>query len=194
MLIDQDIHIIGKIDQSLFDPTLRLINSINWFDSKFDRTESSLVEGRLCTLPYPIRTEEQKIYSNDQEQLIKVVLPIIETVTKYFPDLIKMRGEIVNLLPRKQLELHNDIYWFHKHSRRIHIPVCTNDQCYQIFEDREHHLEVGTVYEINNRIMHSAYNRGTTDRVHIILDLMSREKAREAMLTPEIVVRIDHET
>jgi hypothetical protein len=194
MFIDQDIKIIGKIDQKLFQPALHLIETINWFDSKFDRHEESLIEGRLCTLPYPIRNEEQKIYSKDQERLIEAVLPIINQVTEYFPELTKVRGEIVNLLPYKQLTLHKDIYWFHKHSRRIHIPLCTNIECKQIFEDREYHLEVGSVYEINNRIMHSACNRGASDRVHIILDLMTKEKGKEALMIPGLAMSIDHET
>jgi hypothetical protein len=194
MFIDQDIKIIGKIDQGLFQSALYLIETIDWFDFKFNRYEESLTEGRLCTLPYPIRNEEQKIYSKDQEKLIESVLPIINQVSEYFPELVKVRGEIVNLLPNKQLVLHRDIYWFHKHSRRIHIPLCTNDGCKQIFEDREYHLEVGSVYEINNRIMHSACNRGSSDRVHIILDLMTKEKGREAAMTPGLAMSIDHET
>jgi hypothetical protein len=194
MFIDQDIKIIGKIDQELFQPALRLIETIDWSDYKFNRYEETLVEGRLCTLPYSIRNEEQKKYSKDQERLIESVLPIIDQVIKYFPGLVKIRGEIVNLLPNKQLTLHKDIYWFHKHSRRIHIPLCTNSKCKQIFEDREYHLEVGSVYEINNRIMHSACNRGTSNRVHIILDLMTKEKGKEALTTPGLATSIDHET
>lgn len=193
MLINQDVKIIGKVDPVLIQNIQELINTVNWFDSKFDRYEESLIEGRLCTLPYPIRNEEQQTYSADQEKLINAVFPIINQVSNYFPELVKVRGEIVNLFPGKKLGLHKDTYWFHKHSHRIHIPLCTNANCYQIFEDRESHLEVGTVYEINNRIIHSAYNYGNTNRIHIILDLMSKEKGKEAMKTHGLVWRIDDE-
>ena len=193
MLIDQDVKIIGQVDSVLIENIQELINTVNWFDSKFNRHEESLIEGRLCTLPYPIRNQEQQTYSADQEELINAVFPIINQVSNYFPELVKVRGEIVNLFPGKKLGLHKDIYWFHKHSRRIHIPLCTNVDCYQIFEDRKQHLEVGTIYEINNRIMHSACNCGNTNRVHIILDLMTKEKGLEAMQTPGLVWRIDNE-
>lgn len=191
MLIDSDLKIIGNIELSLIQDALKIAKFVNWGDSKFNRREFSLVQGRLCTLPYPIRNEEQQVYSSEQEQLIQSVNPIIEEVSKYFPNLVKVRGEIVNLYPGKQLTLHQDIYWFHKHSRRIHIPLCTNDNCRQIFEDREYHLEVGKVYEINNRILHSAYNQGSEDRVHIILDLMTNEKIKEALDCPGLIMRIE---
>jgi len=194
MLIDQDVKIIGEVNSVLIQSTLELINTVNWTSSKFDRKEESLIEGRLCTLPYPIRNKEQQTYSADQEKLINAVFPIVDTISTYFPGLVKVRGEIVNLAPNKGLKLHKDIYWFHKHSRRIHIPLCTNNDCYQIFEDRKYHLSVGTIYEINNRILHSAYNHGNTDRIHIILDLMTKEKGQEAMQTPGLVWSIDDET
>ena len=193
MLINQDVKLIGHIDLVLIQNTLELIDTIDWFDSKFNRYEESLLEGRLCTLPYPIRNEEQQTYSEDQVKLINAVYPIVNQVSNYFPGLVKARGEIVNLFPGKKLELHKDVYWFHKHSRRIHIPLCTNANCYQIFEDRERHLEVGAVYEINNRIPHSAYNHGNTDRIHLILDLMTKEKGQQAMQTPGLVWSIDDE-
>jgi hypothetical protein len=175
---------------SLIEDALKIAKVVNWSDLKFNRQEISLVEGRLCTLPYPIRNKTQQVYSNEQEQLIQSVTPIIDEVSKYFPNLVKMHGEIVNLCPGKQLSLHKDIYWFHKHSRRIHIPLCTNDSCRQIFEDREYHLEVGKVYEINNRIMHSARNNGTEDRIHIILDLMPQDRYEEAKQNKEIVMQV----
>jgi hypothetical protein len=56
-------------------------------------------------------------------------------------------------------------------------------------------LEMTSFYdEINNRIMHSACNRGASDRVHIILDLMTKEKGKEALMIPGLAMSIDHET
>jgi hypothetical protein len=194
MFIDDDIKIIGDVDHLLIQEALKTIDHINWHDEKFNRYESSLLEGRLCTLPYPIRNQNQQTYTDDQKKLIKAVMPIVNQVSNFFSELVTVRGEIVNLLPGKELTLHKDIYWFHKYSRRIHIPLCTNSECRQIFEDREYHLTVGKIYEINNRILHSAYNRGSLSRIHIILDLMSKEKNKEALDQPGLVLRIENET
>jgi Aspartyl/Asparaginyl beta-hydroxylase len=194
MFIDGDIKIIGDVDHLLIQAVLKTIDDINWYDKKFNRYEPSLLEGRLCTLPYPIRNQNQQTYTDDQKKLIEAVMPIVNQVSNFFSELVTVRGEIVNLLPGKELTLHKDIYWFHKYSRRIHIPLCTNSECRQIFEDREYHLKVGKFYEINNRILHSAYNRGSVDRIHIILDLMSKEKSKEALDQPGLVLRIENET
>jgi hypothetical protein len=175
MLLDQDTKTISDIDLALIDRVREKCSQVDWMHSKFHRFEETLTEGRLCTLPYVIRTKDQKIYTPEQEDLINLAMPIVDEVKKHFPDLTPIRGEIVNLLPGKQLGLHVDIYWFHKHSKRIHVPIQTNDDCFQIFEDREEHLSVGKIYEINNRIMHSARNSGTEPRIHIIIDLMDQE-------------------
>lgn len=194
MLIDQDVKKIGTIDLKLIDDFISQCFQINWDDSKFNRSEISLSEGRLCTLPYPIRNESQQTYSKDQEKLIDAAMPIVDHVSTFLPDLKKVRGEIVNLYPGKELKLHKDIYWFHKHSRRIHVPLTTNSRCFQIFENRFYNLLVGTIYEINNRIMHSACNYGTANRIHLILDFMSIEKAKEALSTPGLAMSVDDET
>jgi len=178
MLTNQDIEIVGKIDFLKIHHALETILGVDWNDKKFDRPELPLVGGRLCTLPYLIRNLEQKVYTSDQNKLIKSIMPIVNDFNKLFSDYIPIRGEVVNLLPGRSLDLHVDIYWFHKYSKRIHIPLYTNNECMQIFENRNYHLEAGYAYEINNRIFHSASNNGETPRVHIILDLLPKEKLK----------------
>lgn len=183
MFVENDVKFIAFIEQRLIDQAIDVCLMADWNNQKYNRYEETLSEGRLCTLPYAIRREEHKTYTEDQLQIITAVQPIIGKITELFPELIKVRGEVVNLLPNRQLGLHIDNYWFHEHSRRIHVPIITNENCYQIFEDREIHLDVGSIYEINNRILHSAYNKGNTARIHLIVDLMSSEKANEALKT-----------
>jgi len=188
MLLEKDVKIISSVEQKYIDVALDACLRADWNNKKYNRYEETLKEGRLCTLPYTVRREEHRTYSSDQEEIIKSVQPLIGEITKMFPELLKVRGEVVNLLPGTQLELHIDPFWFHKYSRRIHIPILTNDRCFQVFEDREVHLEVGMMYEINNRILHSAYNRGESSRIHLIIDLMDKEKVAEARLNPGLLL------
>jgi hypothetical protein len=190
MLLDQDVKIIGKISLSKIENAKSVALETDWHDQKFDRHEKTLKDGRLCTLPYPIRNEEQKHYSPSQQKLIEAVMPVVNEVLEFMPNFTPVRGEVVNLLPGKELIPHIDIYWFHKHSRRIHIPIYTNTLCSQIFEEREHHLEVGNAYEINNRILHSARNNGDESRIHIIIDLMSWELWQEAKQNKELIMQV----
>lgn len=183
MFVENDVKFIAFIEHLLIEPIAEVCLRADWDNQKYNRYEETLVEGRLCTLPYAIRREEHRTYTEDQLEIISSVQPIIDEIAKIFPYLIKVRGEVVNLLPNRQLDLHIDNYWFHEHSKRIHVPIITNDRCYQIFEDREVHLDVGSIYEINNRILHSAYNKGNTARIHLIVDLMSQENADKALRT-----------
>ena len=190
MLLDQDVKIIGEISLSKIIHAKNVALETDWYDQKFDRPEISLKDGRLCTLPYPIRSELQKEYSLSQEKLIEAVMPIVNEALAYIPTFVPVRGEVVNLPPGKALTPHIDVYWFHKYSRRVHIPVYTNKLCTQIFEEREYHLEVGNAYEINNRILHSARNSGTESRIHIIVDLMSQERYEEAKQNKGLVMQV----
>lgn len=71
--------------------------------------------------------------------------------------------------------------YLHRHSDggtktvRHHIPISTNPQCTSFLHDdegdHEFHLTVGTVYQIDYSIEHSAVNEGETDRIHMIIDI-----------------------
>ena len=75
------------------------------------------------------------------------------------------------LPPGVTLGWHRDPMWFHENCKRIHVPIISNPDCFQLWKGERHHLEIGKMYEINNRRRHSAINGGSTSRVHIILDL-----------------------
>jgi len=190
MLLDQDVKFIGKISLLKIEHAKNVALETDWHDHKFDRNEETLKEGRLCTLPYLMRNEKQKIYSASQDRLISAVMPVVDEVLEYMPTLTPIRGEVVNLLPGKELIPHIDIYWFHKYSRRIHIPLYTNDSCVQIFEDREQHLDIGSAYEINNRIIHSARNSSNQPRIHIIIDLLSQDRLQEVKENRNIALQV----
>lgn len=63
-------------------------------------------------------------------------------------------------------------YSFHyDHSKRIHIPLITNEKCFLLIENQSYHLPAdGSVYLINTTLYHTALNgtRGTFDRIHIV--------------------------
>lgn len=172
MLINGDVDDLNISTGNLVNNITSIISSVDWSSTRFDRSEATLREGRLCLLPYLISRPEQLLPTPDSDLIISSLGPLISLIKEHLKNYKIVRGELVNLLPGKHLTEHIDIYWFHKESRRIHVPLLTNKNCKLTFEGREHHLEVGKVYEINNRIMHSGFNRGNSDRIHLILDMM----------------------
>lgn len=172
MHLDRDIKEIAEIPCDILKELEISCSNVNWMQEEFGRKEISLVEGRLCIIPCLIARPEQLTNSTDRLLLWEKVTPIVKFIDNLYPNYKMVRGEIVNLTPGKSLSPHIDIHWFHRESRRIHIPVVTNRDSFLTFENRKYHLEVGKVYEINNRIIHSGFNNGSTDRIHVILDMM----------------------
>ena len=185
MLINQDIVQMDIDSSSIVNDLYPLVTSIDWLSKEFDRTEVTLKEGRLCLLPYIISRPEQLIPSPNRNIIIPAIDPLIQLLLISMPNYKIVRGELVNLLPGASLTEHIDIYWFHKSSKRIHVPLITNSQCKLTFEGRPYHLELGKVYEINNRILHSGYNNGETDRIHLILDMMPIDVFDNAVQTKQ---------
>jgi len=54
----------------------------------------------------------------------------------------------------------------------LHIPLITNEGCKFVYEDRVFSMPAdGSVYIVNNSIPHTFVNSGTTDRLHITMDI-----------------------
>lgn len=81
------------------------------------------------------------------------------------------RANIVLLRAKSEIKRHKDVGEFLLSTRRMHIPVFTNDGCYLTVEDKKQHFKASEIWEIDNTgKMHSAHNEGDTDRVHLIID------------------------
>ena len=165
---------IGKIDTVMIQEIAGLCNSAGWTGAEYDRNERPLRSGRLVVFPFPIKPRDYAP-SAEQRSLLSACRPVCDAVQAMMPDHLFVRGELVMLPPGVTLGWHRDAMWFHEHCRRIHVPVVTNAMCHQLWDGQAVHLEVGTVYEINNRRRHSASNAGSTNRIHVILDLCARD-------------------
>lgn len=185
MFFDGDLKEITKIPNDILKNLTKEVITIDWDIPDFDRQEITLVEGRLCLLPFLISKPDQLTITASRKKIWSAASPIIDFIKDTIPDGKIIRGEVVNLIPDRSLTPHIDVYWFHRESRRIHIPITTNNQCFLTFEDRQYHLAVGSIYEINNRILHSAFNNGPTNRVHVILDIMDSNLYNNALLTKQ---------
>lgn len=62
---------------------------------------------------------------------------------------------------------------------RIHIPVITNDKVYFILNDKRVIMKSGEVWYTNVNLPHSVENRGTTNRVHLVIDCVRNKWSDE---------------
>jgi hypothetical protein len=54
---------------------------------------------------------------------------------------------------------------------KVHIPLTTNDETFFILNEDYINMEIGSIYEVNNRKLHSVINKGKTERIHLIFEI-----------------------
>jgi hypothetical protein len=96
-------------------------------------------------------------------------------------DQVIVQADIARMPPGGDTVMHTDTRYQQRYSRRYNVAVSTNDDCwlYHNSYDLENggtrdHISEGEVWELNNKIIHTAVNYGTTWRTHIIIDVMPR--------------------
>jgi hypothetical protein len=149
-------------------------NELDWNSFEF-RQQTFVCFAETKTLPIIFdETFEFK------EKKVSEIFPIFEaeilSIQEQIKSILNQDGEIVsfmfvNLPTKKQVRPHVDWLPFASKFDRFHIPVITNDDCIFTVGDESKNLKVGELWEINNdKFIHSVYNGGETDRVHIIMD------------------------
>ena len=83
-----------------------------------------------------------------------------------------VRATLVRLKAGGSIAEHRDMNFSLTHSHRVHLPIVTNDEVWFSVGSETINLREGQLYEINNRRLHSVENKGSDDRVHLILDFV----------------------
>jgi hypothetical protein len=96
-------------------------------------------------------------------------------------DPVLVQADIARMEPGGDTQMHTDTRYTQRYSRRYNIAIDTNPDCYlyHISYDLDNggvrdHIEPGELWELNNKIEHTAVNYGTTWRTHLIIDVMPR--------------------
>jgi hypothetical protein len=95
-------------------------------------------------------------------------------INKFFKGYKLIKGEISTLVPGAAQEYHIDPRIFHRFSKRVCIPIITNDQCNFHTYNMTTYMEKYGVYEINNIINHRSSNYGEENRTYIVIDIMKQ--------------------
>ena len=112
------------------------------------------------------------------DRLAAVAVPIMDTIIArwYPPGGRIIRAMVAKLPPGGRIDPHHDMHPSFGCGHRIHAPIATNERVRFTIDGRPHHLEVGKVYEVNNKKTHSVINKGSTDRIHFIFDYVPLDK------------------
>lgn len=75
--------------------------------------------------------------------------------------------------PGGEIHLHCDNGIYFKTYARYHIPLITNDKVSFSGANNYHeYMSAGYMYRLNNLIPHQVQNHGSSDRIHIIIDIL----------------------
>ena len=87
-------------------------------------------------------------------------IPYINSIIK---DLKMYRTRVMKLKPKRCYTYHQDT------TKRIHIPLVTNDKCFFIINSIvKQYPDDGNYYVVDTTQMHTAINASKEDRIHII--------------------------
>lgn len=171
MLLEKElVRKIGTVDVS---DVANLVNILqqdyfsHWVKRTLKVMESSLVLKALS----PTNLDR----CNDSDKLLQDCLPLISQFIGPNEKLVYLD---VSCLPKgAQMMAHFDYGWIHVLSKRVTIPLITNQR--SIFaaldEDNKiqtYNMKVGGAYEINNQTLHTAANFGEEDRWHMLADVI----------------------
>jgi Aspartyl/Asparaginyl beta-hydroxylase len=105
------------------------------------------------------------------EEFSSVIQPFIDLISERFAK----EGWVVRCMLAKlraggRIGMHEDLGISLRYSRRIHIPVITNESAKLTVGGESIHMQAGEIWEINNTRRHGAENPGPGYRVHLIMD------------------------
>ena len=130
---------------------------------------------RLCETDYlwipgtPINTIQVNSFKNVESNKEKEV--IFDKIQNIYSGKI-LRCEIIKLKAHSEVYRHTDGGALLHYSRRIHIPLITDEKITFTVLNNTINMKEGVGYEINNQLPHSVSNQSNIDRIHMIVDVM----------------------
>ena len=78
---------------------------------------------------------------------------------------------VANLKPGGAIDTHIDEGEYCAAHDRFHFVLSTNSDVWFKCDGRVKHFEVGKIWWLDNKSLHSVENNGSTDRIHIVVDI-----------------------
>lgn len=94
----------------------------------------------------------------------------------------KLRVRFMRLAPGGRIGRHRDRhYGWTLPILRLHVPVLTGPAVEFLLADRRITMQPGELWYLDFTRDHEVYNGGTTDRVHLVIDMINSEELRAAL-------------
>jgi len=159
-----------------FDDLKKSILSLSKNDwTEFTYQQDNIV-GHKHTLTIPLLFDHKQAHREIQHDKYSTFAKHLEQISNHLSSIgecskIK-RANIVLLKAKSSIAKHIDKGEFLQSTRKVHIPITTNDGCYFIVDGKQQHFKESELWEINNTgKYHSVQNEGDSDRIHLVIDI-----------------------
>ena len=98
-----------------------------------------------------------------ETEFIIPLFPELKYINSILKDLKMYRTRVMRMAPKTCYTYHKD------YSKRIHIPLITNEKCMFIIDDKVMRYPAdGNYYHLDTTKMHTAVNASLKERIHIV--------------------------
>ena len=139
------------------DKILEELKSLPWYDKQIalqgvqGQTDPFYGIGKLSDIGY------------EETEFTHPLFPSLEYTNQILFELKMCRTRVMKLYPGRCYSYHRDP------SKRMHIPLITNENCMFIIDDKVYRYPAdGNSYLINTTKKHTAINASKEDRYHIV--------------------------
>jgi hypothetical protein len=108
---------------------------------------------------------------SNNKPLLDLIMPIIKKLEEIHDGKVG-KTLFIDLPPVKDVLPHTDKRDYLNMVRRHHIPIITNEKVNFFVGGESINMKEGECWEINNSLLHSVDNQGTTNRIHLMIDIM----------------------
>lgn len=179
MNIESNCIIIDRINISDIKSFVFGLSNEDWNSWKLRQKNFDVHEK---TKTYPLEWSEEvddsfyKIYHKNKSSYIwKLLIPKISKLESYYKGTC-VNTMFANLPSGEKIFPHTDASNILLNVHRCHIPIVTNKDVKFYIDEHEYNFEEGFVYEINNSLTHEVHNNSNEDRIHLIVDVLPRDK------------------
>lgn len=189
MYFDGAFRAIGHADTTTIRQYIDALPEHEW-EQHGSRQKTYKVHSKTQTIPLIFDEDFRHRFPTEQPKLADVrdaIQPAMTAIQDYFttralqsatdekPRINKcyfVRAIMVRLPAGAEIDTHTDHGYSLSRSHRIHWPVITNEQVEFVIDGKMKSLNIGELWEVNNRQPHSVKNAGDTARVHLIFDFV----------------------
>lgn len=170
--------------QGLFDVSKILDHlltySDEWFVDQERQTEYKVHKETNSIFIYDHTTnwfigQKYDLKVNDSQSVMReLVSPIIKSLESIHNGKVG-KCLFIKLPANKSVGEHTDKMDYLGAVRRHHIAITTNEDVTFFVNKESKNMKVGECWEINNSLPHSVENNGSTDRIHLLLDILPNQ-------------------